>query len=74
MSTEGQNTKTETDNKPERLSESMRRLVRTFSDYVKATVQILMWSVFGLLFLALASVGLLSIWTGVKIVLKALGI
>ena len=49
-------------------------IARTFSQYVKAVVQILVWAVIGLASLAAAYVTIRALWIAVQMILQALGI
>lgn len=49
-------------------------IARTFSQYVKAVVQILVWAVIGLTSLAAAYVTIRALWIAVQMILQALGI
>jgi len=48
-------------------------IARTFSQYVKAVVRILIWTVIALASLAAAYVAVRALWIAVQMILQALG-
>ena len=55
-------------------SQNLRDFARAFSDFVRSTIQILIWAIIGFAAIAATYVGARIVWVAAKTILQSIGI